>query len=130
MSAVCSRCKQVLSKNGRQCAVCLQQFYPSCSKIYLSYRTANRCCFNNLRLTDTTNTDMDRISITVPTSTQEVSLATINANLNPFINQQMLFNNNLNEAVNKQIKNQEDIVNRLNELSDLPKLVAGHEDRV
>lgn len=129
MSSECVRCKQLLVREHGQCSICLQRFHPSCSRIYLSYRTANLCCFQNLNtimpneshLRDGAHKQLSSpLSLSVPTSPElssGSSLLSIETTLNVFINQQSFFNKDLSEAITSiklQSKNQQDMNAKLN----------------
>ncbi|KAK0073602.1 hypothetical protein PV325_009498, partial [Microctonus aethiopoides] len=111
MSTECTRCKQLLVREYRQCSICLQRFHPSCSRIYLSYRTANSCCFQNLSITmpnelhskDVTHkqssSPLTPSALTSSKLSSGSSLWSIKTSLNVFINQQTLFNKDLSDAI-------------------------------
>lgn len=159
MSINCFKCNQLLVRERRQCSTCLRQFHPSCSRAYLSTRTANICCLKHLsaimpqdaQLTskqllstqqlkssssrslsssDTSLTTLSNVSPASPLSSLEV-------NLNAFIAQQTQFNNHLSDvlskqaaSLNEQTNELNDQNNKLNDIKRIAKSVAEHQVKI
>ncbi|KAK0169759.1 hypothetical protein PV328_010401 [Microctonus aethiopoides] len=141
MSTECARCKQLLVREYRQCSICLHRFHPSCSRIYLSYRIANLCCFKNLStimpnelhsrdVTYKQSSSPSSLSVlTSPELSSGSSLLSIETTLNVFINQQTLFNKDLSDAITSiklQSKNQQDMNIKLN--ASMKQQIKGQEE--
>ncbi|KAK0073919.1 hypothetical protein PV325_009020 [Microctonus aethiopoides] len=121
MNSSCFRCKQALVCEHPHCSVCLRDFHPSCSKLDLSYKGANTCCFSKFETISPMATQSSRQNMSksssrsssplIPTITNDDFSAqslqdssSIESKFGAFIANQMSFNNKLSDMINEQNK--------------------------